>query len=155
MRFYYALKKIGESDMAKRNNQIDTEVIALAVTGLSQRAIAKKLSLSQATVSKILQDNRNSQKLSKAKEVIESNQEIIKKSNQSKAHNVIDRIISGLEKDIARASLKDKRELLKTLVELFGMPESDSVDKVEKIEVEFEDASGEVDDTEDKDSKAV
>ena len=32
--------------MAKRNNRIDTEVIALAVTGLSQRAIAKKLLLS-------------------------------------------------------------------------------------------------------------
>ena len=29
--------------MAKRNNRIDTEVIALAVTGLSQRAIAEKL----------------------------------------------------------------------------------------------------------------
>ena len=28
--------------MAKRNNRIDTEVIALAVTGLSQRAIAEK-----------------------------------------------------------------------------------------------------------------
>ena len=36
--------------MAKRNNRIDTDVIALAVTGLSQRAIAEKLSLSQATV---------------------------------------------------------------------------------------------------------
>ena len=49
--------------MAKRNNRIDTEVIALAVTGLSQRAIAEKLSISQAAVSKILQDNKNKQKL--------------------------------------------------------------------------------------------
>ena len=138
--------------MAKRNNRIDTEVIALAVTGLSQRAIAEKLSISQATVSKILQDNKNSQKLSKAQEVIESNQEVIKISNQKAAHNVIDKIITGLDKDLERASLKDKRELLKTLVELFGMPETDNDDKIEKIEVEFEDASG---DSEDKDSETV
>jgi predicted transcriptional regulator len=138
--------------MAKRNNRIDTEVIALAVTGLSQRAIAEKLSISQATVSKILQDNKNSQKLSKAQEVIENNQEVVKISNQKTAHNVIDKIITGLEKDLERASLKDKRELLKTLVELFGMPETDNDDKIEKIEVEFEDASG---DSEDKDSETV
>ena len=56
--------------MAKRNNRIDTDVIALAVTGLSQRAIAEKLSLSQATVSKILQDNKNNQKLSKGEEIM-------------------------------------------------------------------------------------
>ena len=132
--------------MAKRNNRIDTEVIALAVTGLSQRAIAEKLSISQATVSKILQDSKNSQKLSNAQEVIESNQEVIKNSNQKTAHNVIDKIITGLERDLERASLKDKRELLKTLVELFGMPETDNDDKIEKIEVEFEDASGDSED---------
>lgn len=109
--------------MAKRNNQIDSEVIALAVTGLSQRAIAKKLSISQATVYKILKDRKNSQKFSKAQEVIENDKEIIKKSNQTTAHNVIDKIISGFEKDLPKASLKDKRELLKTLVELFGLPE--------------------------------
>lgn len=132
--------------MAKRNNRIDTEVIALAVTGLSQRAIAEKLSLSQATVSKILQDNKNKQKLSNAQEIIETNQEVIKKSNQKTAHVVIEKIISGLEQDLQRASLKDKRELLKTLVELFGLPEADNDEKVEKIEVEFEDASGDTED---------
>lgn len=135
--------------MAKRNNRIDTEVIALAVTGLSQRAIAEKLSLSQATVSKILQDNKNNQKLSKGEEIIKSNQEEEKKDNKKQAHNVINTIISGLEGDLQRASLKDKRELLKTLVELFGLPETNNEDKVEKIEVEFEDASGGSGDTED------
>ena len=132
--------------MAKRNNRIDTDVIALAVTGLSQRAIAEKLSLSQATVSKILHEEKNRQKLSKSEEVIENNQEVIKLSNQKTAHNVIDKIITGLEKDLERASLKDKRELLKTLVELFGLPETDNSEKVEKIEVEFEDASGDTED---------
>ena len=132
--------------MAKRNNRIDTDVIALAVTGLSQRAIAEKLSLSQATVSKILQDHKNNQKLSKGEEIIKSNQEVIKMSNQKTAHNVIDKIITGLEGDLQRASLKDKRELLKTLVELFGLPETDNNEKVEKIEVEFEDASGDSED---------
>lgn len=132
--------------MAKRNNRIDTDVIALAVTGLSQRAIAEKLSLSQATVSKILHEEKNRQKLSNAQEVIENNQEVIKRSNQKTAHDVIDKIITGLENDLQRASLKDKRELLKTLVELFGLPETDNSEKVEKIEVEFEDASGDTED---------
>lgn len=132
--------------MAKRNNRIDTDVIALAVTGLSQRAIAEKLSLSQATVSKILQDHKNNQKLSKGEEIIKSNQEEERKDNKVQAHNVINTIISGLEGDLQRASLKDKRELLKTLVELFGLPETDNSEKVEKIEVEFEDASGDTED---------
>ena len=132
--------------MAKRNNRIDTDVIALAVTGLSQRAIAEKLSLSQATVSKILQDHKNNQKLSKGEEIIKSNQEEERKDNKVQAHNVINKIISGLEGDLQRASLKDKRELLKTLVELFGLPETDNNEKVEKIEVEFEDASGDTED---------
>jgi predicted transcriptional regulator len=132
--------------MAKRNNRIDTDVIALAVTGLSQRAIAEKLSLSQATVSKILHEEKNRQKLSNAQEVIENNQEVIKRSNQKTAHDVIDKIITGLEKDLERACLKDKRELLKTLVELFGLPETDNSEKVEKIEVEFEDAGGDTED---------
>ena len=132
--------------MAKRNNRIDTDVIALAVTGLSQRAIAEKLSLSQATVSKILQDHKNNQKLSKGEEIIKSNQEEERRDNKKQAHNVINTIISGLEGDLQRASLKDKRELLKTLVELFGLPETDSDEKVEKIEVEFEDASGDTED---------
>lgn len=133
--------------MAKRNNRIDTEVIALAVTGLSQRAIAEKLSLSQATVSKILHDNKNNQKLSNGEEIIKSNQLEETKSNQKKAHGVIDTIINGLEKDLQKASLKDKRELLKTLVELFGLPEHEDDEKVEKISVEFEDASEGEDDT--------
>ena len=127
--------------MAKRNNRIDTEVIALAVAGLSQRAIAKKLSLSQATVSKILHEEKNKQKLSNAQDVIESNQKSNHLNNKKTAHNVIDKIISGLEKDIDKASIKDKRELLKTLVELFGMPE-DKQEDVTKITVEIEDASG-------------
>ena len=127
--------------MAKRNNRIDTEVIALAVAGLPQRAIAEKLSLSQATVSKILHEEKNKQKLSNAEKVIESNQESNHLNNKKTAHNVIDKIISGLEKDLDRASIKDKRELLKTLVELFGMPE-DKEEDITKITVEIEDASG-------------
>ena len=132
--------------MAKRNNQIDSQVLALAVTGLSQRAIAEKLSLSQATVSKILHEEKNTEKLSKGEEIIKNNQIQEKISNRKQAHNVIDKIIQDLEKDLSRASIRDKRELLKTLVELFGMPEHEEDDKVEKIEVEFEDASGETED---------
>lgn len=135
--------------MAKINNRIRSEIVAMAVVGASQRAIAEKYNISQKTVSLILQDEKNSQKVLKGKESIENAEREEKKDNTKQAHNVINTIIAGLGQDLQRASLKDKRELLKTLVELFGMPETDNSEKVEKIEVEFEDASG---DTEDKDS---
>jgi predicted transcriptional regulator len=125
----------------KRNNRIDTEVIALAVTGLSQRAIAQKLSLSQATVSKILSEEKNNQKLSNGEEVITDYVLTERQNNRTTAHNVIDKIINGLEKDLENASIKDKRELLKTLVELYGLPE-EKEEAVTKIEIEIEDASG-------------
>lgn len=127
--------------MAKRNNRIDTEVIALAVTGLSQRAIAQKLSLSQATVSKILSEEKSNQKLSNGEEVITDYVLTERQNNRTTAHNVIDKIINGLEKDLENASIKDKRELLKTLVELYGLPE-EKEEAVTKIEIEIEDASG-------------
>ena len=50
--------------MTMHNNRIDTDVIALAVTGLSQRAIAEKYKISQTTVSLILQQEKTSQKVS-------------------------------------------------------------------------------------------
>lgn len=127
--------------MSKRNNRIDTEVIALAVTGLSQRAIAQKLSLSQATVSKILSEEKNNQKLSNGEEVITDYVLTERQNNRTTAHNVIDKIINGLEKDLENASIKDKRELLRTLVELYGLPE-EKEEAVTKIEIEIEDASG-------------
>lgn len=131
--------------MAKRNNQIDTDVIALSATGLSQRAIAKKLSISQATVSKILNNEKNNQKLSNGIKVINDYNEETKRNNRKKAHEAIDGIIEGLKEDLKKASLKDKRETLKTLVELFGLPEEEETQEVTEIKIEIEDASGATD----------
>lgn len=75
--------------MAKRNNKIDTDVIALSATGLSQRAIAEKLSLSQATVSKILTEEKNNQKLSNGIKVINDLQENERRNNRKKAHKTL------------------------------------------------------------------
>ena len=138
--------------MAKINNRIRSEIVAMAVVGVSQRAIAEKYKISQKTVSLILQQEKTSQKVSKQKKGIDIIENEERKSNKILAHNVINTIIAGLAKDLPNASLRDKREILKTLVELYGMPEDDNDDKIEKIEVEFEDASG---DTEDKDSETV
>lgn len=128
--------------MAKRNNKIDTDVIALAATGLSQRAIAEKLSLSQATVSKILTEEKNNQKLSNGIKVINDSQETERCTNRKKAHETIDEIIDSLKEEIRSASIKDKRETLKTLVELFGLPEEEESQEVTEIIIEIEDASG-------------
>lgn len=127
--------------MSKINNRIRSEIIAMAVVGASQRAIAEKYNISQKTVSLILNEEKNSKKVSKGIEVIQNAEREEKRSNQKTAHSVIEKIIADLEKDLPKASLRDKRELLKTLVELFGLPETDNDEKVEKIEVEFEDAS--------------
>lgn len=135
--------------MAKINNRIRSEIIAMAVVGASQRAIAEKYNISQKTVSLILNEEKNSQKVSKGIEVIQNAEKEEKRSNQKTAHSVIEKIIADLEKDLPKASLRDKRELLKTLVELFGLPETDNDEKVEKIEVEFEDASVDGDGAED------
>ena len=128
--------------MAKRNNKIDTDVIALSATGLSQRAIAEKLSLSQATVSKILTEEKNNQKLSNGIKVINDLQENERRNNRKKAHETIDDIIDSLKEEIRSASIKDKRETLKTLVELFGLPEEEESQEVTEIRIEIEDASG-------------
>lgn len=132
--------------MAKTDNRIRSEIVAMAVAGVSQRAIAEKYKISQKTVSLILQQEKTSQKVSKQRKGINDVENEERKDNKVQAHNVINTIISGLEGDLQRASLKDKRELLKTLVELFGLPETDNNEKVEKIEVEFEDASGDTED---------
>ena len=108
----------------------------------SQRAIAQKLSISQATVSKILADEKNNQKLSNATKVIKDNQDKERITNRKKAHDTIEDIIDGLKEDIKYASLKDKRETLKTLVELFGLPEEEECEEVTEIRIEIEDASG-------------
>ncbi len=109
--------------MAKRNNRIDADVTAFAIAGLSQREIAKKLAISKTTVSKILNERKSDQKLANAKKVTTELQEEAERNNQKKAHDAIDQIISDLQKDLKKASLKDKRETLKTLVELFGLPD--------------------------------
>ena len=128
--------------MAKRNNRIDTEVIALAVTGLSQRAVAKKSSISQPTVSKLLNQQKNNQKLSNAVQVVQDSvqEEIL--TLKKKAHNAITQIIDDLSEDLKNAPLRDKIATLERLKDLFGMPEEAETEETTEILVEIEDASG-------------
>ena len=50
--------------MAKRNKQIDAEVIACASAGMTTREIAKKFTMSPTTISRILSEEKNGQKVS-------------------------------------------------------------------------------------------
>lgn len=128
--------------MAKLSQDDKRQIVVQYAAGATCRELAKKYTVSPSAISKILNEEKSVQKLTEVDKLnaAESN------NNRKKAHNVIDKIITGLESDLQGASLKDKRELLKTLVELFGLPETDSDEKVEKIEVEFEDASGDTED---------
>lgn len=131
--------------MAKLSKDDKRQIVVQYVAGATCRELAKKYAVSASAISKILNEEKSVQKLTEVDKLnaAESN------NNRKKAHSVIDTIIAGLKDDLSKATLKDKRELLKTLVELFGMPESCEEEKVDKIEVEFEDASGDGDDTED------
>lgn len=128
--------------MAKRNNRIDTEVIALAVTGLSQRAIAKKLAISKTTVSKILTEKKKDQKWTNSVQVVQDSvqEEIL--TLKKKAHNAITQIIDDLSEDLKNAPLRDKIATLERLKDLFGMPEEAETEETTEILVEIEDASG-------------
>ena len=128
--------------MAKLSQDDKRQIVVQYAAGATCRELAKKYTVSPSAISKILNEEKSVQKLTEVDKLnaAESN------NNRKKAHNVIDKIITGLEGDLQRASLKDKRELLKTLVELFGLPETDNNEKVEKIEVEFEDAGGDTED---------
>lgn len=126
--------------MAKRTPQIDAEVLACATVGMSVRAIAEKFSLSKTTISKILNEEKNGQKLINAKKIGQEIVETERRSNQKKAHSIINTIFDSLEEDIKLASVKDKRETLRVLVELFGMPEDEELE-VTEITVTVEDAS--------------
>lgn len=128
--------------MAKRNNRIDTEVIALAVTGLSQRAIAKKLAISKTTVSKILTEKKNDQKWTNAVQVMQDSVQEESLTLKKKAHNAITQIIDDLSEDLKNAPLRDKIATLERLKDLFGMPEEAETEETTEILVEIEDASG-------------
>lgn len=129
--------------MAKLSKDDKRQIVIQYVAGATYRELAKKYGVSPAAISKILNEQKSKQKLTEVDNIVNAENT----SNQKKAHGVIDTIINGLEKDLQKASLKDKRELLKTLVELFGLPEHENDEKVEKISVEFEDASEGEDDT--------
>lgn len=131
--------------MAKRTAKIDAEVLACATVGMTVRDIAKKFNISATTISKILKEKRSEQKLNKGKEIIQEVEQNEQRSNQKKAHSIINTIFDSLEKDIKTASVKDKRETLKTLVELFGLPE-DVEAEVSGITITVEDASGKEED---------
>lgn len=132
--------------MAKLSKDDKRQIVVQYVAGATCRELAKKYEVSPSAISKILNEQKSVQKLTEVDNIINAEM----RSNKKQAHGVINTIIDGLEKDLKSASLKDKRELLKTLVELFGLPEeTDEETTVTKIEVSVEDASGGEDGTED------
>ena len=131
--------------MAKLSKDDKRQIVVQYVAGATCRELAKKYAVSASAISKILNEEKSVQKLTEVDNLINAET----KSNTKQAHNVINTIIDGLEKDLKNASLKDKRELLKTLVELFGMPKEEDEETITKIEVSVEDASGGEDGTED------
>ena len=131
--------------MAKLSKDDKRQIVVQYVAGATCRELAKKYAVSASARSKILNEEKSVQKLTE----VDNLRNAETKSNTKQAHNVINTIIDGLEKDLKNASLKDKRELLKTLVELFGMPKEEDEETITKIEVEIEDASGGEDGTED------
>lgn len=114
--------------MAKLTDKQRKQIIAEYVEGdgkVSQRDLARKFSVSQVTISKILTDKSVKEKLSEAKnDNLISMCEYIKAKSERVQH-LIDIALETSDQQMRVASLRDKMGAVKILIEKFFPPEDE------------------------------
>lgn len=114
--------------MAKLTDKQRKQIIAEYVEGdgrVSQRDLARKFSVSQVTISKILTDKSVKEKLSEAKnDNLISMCEYIKAKSERVQH-LIDIALETSDQQMREASLRDKMGAVKILIEKFFPPEDE------------------------------
>lgn len=114
--------------MAKLTDKQRKQIIAEYVEGdgkVSQRELARKFSVSQVTISKILTDKSVKEKLSEAKnDNLISMCEYIKAKSERVQH-LIDIALETSDQQMREASLRDKMGAVKILIEKFFPPEDE------------------------------
>ena len=107
--------------MAKLSDRQRKQIIAEYTTGAtSQRALAERYHVSQKTISKILSSEEVRQKVSDKKEENTRSMFEFLDEQKGKAQSLMQKLLNVSEKDIEKASLRDKMGAIKILSEVFA-----------------------------------
>lgn len=121
--------------MAKLTQSDKEEILKEYASGRGVREIAKKFTVSPTAISKILNS---------AKSLQNDKKSLQPQDNAAIARQIIDKAMSGLLNEIARAPVRDKLKAIEQLSVLYNI--EDMGEAVDEISVEIEDASGETED---------
>ena len=109
--------------MAKLSDRQRKQIITEYVAGdgrVSQRSLAKKYNVCLSTISKILRDEKVEQKCTHKKEENTRSMLEFLDEQKDKAQSLMQQLLNASEKDIKKASLRDKMGALKILSEVFA-----------------------------------
>lgn len=124
--------------MAKLSDRQRKQIIAEYTTGAtSQRALAERYHVSQKTISKILSSEEVRQKVSDKKEENTRSMLEFLDEQKGKAQSLMQKLLNASEKDIEKASLRDKMGALKILSEVFAPRKSEESKADEGVKFEF------------------
>lgn len=124
--------------MAKLSDRQRKQIIAEYTTGgTSQRALAERYHVSQKTISKILSSEEVRQKISDKKEENTRSMLEFLDEQKGKAQSLMQKLLNAAEKDIEKASLRDKMGALKILSEVFAPSKSEESKADEGVKFEF------------------
>ena len=110
-------KKLTDADKA--------QIVWLRREGAKTEDIAKKLQISRKTVSKILNEEGNSQMLAEYDQKLQKSMQEFLESQQGTVQALIKQILESSGKDIAKARLGEKMKALKVLIEAFPAKQTD------------------------------
>lgn len=110
-------KKLTDADKA--------QIVWLRREGAKTEDIAKKLQISRKTVSKILNEEGNSQKLAEYENRVQKSMQEFLESQQGTVQALIKKILDSSRKDIEKAPLSVKMKALKVLIEAFPASQTD------------------------------
>lgn len=131
--------------MAKLSDRQRKQIIAEYTTGAtSQRALAERYHVSQKTISKILSSEEVRQKVSYKKEENTRSMFEFLDEQKGKAQSLMQKLLNASEKDIEKASLRDKMGAIKILSEVFA-PKNEAAaatDTNTKVMIQIGDCSG-------------
>lgn len=126
-----ANKKLTDADKA--------QIVWLRREGAKTEDIAEKLQISRKTVSKILNEEGNSQILAEYDQKLQKSMQEFLESQQGTVQSLIKKILESSAKDIAKAHLGEKMKALKVLIEAFPVKTDATKDDNESkiVEIHF------------------
>lgn len=119
----FFMRKKEAVSVAKLSDRQRKQIITEYVAGdgrVSQRSLAKKYNVCLSTISKILRDEKVEQKCTHKKEENTRSMLEFLDEQKDKAQSLMQQLLNASEKDIKKASLRDKMGALKILSEVFA-----------------------------------